>query len=253
MTETTFYHFLLIASFAVAVIVFIALFFFSAPYGRHARQGWGPSVDNKLGWVVMEAPSPVLFGLLFLTGTQTAGIVPLIFLVLWEGHYLHRAFVYPFTLRGIARRVPVTIIGFGIVFNVVNAYLNGRWVFHFSPGYTSDWLNDPRFIAGVALFVIGYFINRRADLALRELRRSGEGGYKISNSFFHRMVSCPNYLGEIVIWTGWAVATWSWAGLAFAVWTVANLAPRARSHHAWYQETFEDYPPERKALLPHIW
>ena len=69
----------------------------------------------------------------------------------------------------------------------------------------------------------------------------------------YRWVSCPNYLGEVVLWIGWAVATRSMAGLAFAVWTIANLAPRAWAHHRWYRQQFEDYPPERKAMLPGIW
>jgi len=32
----------------------------------------------------------------------------------------------------------------------------------------------------------------------------------------------------------------------------ANLIPRALDHHRWYKEQFEDYPPERKALLPFL-
>ena len=79
------------------------------------------------------------------------------------------------------------------------------------------------------------------------------GGYGIPHGGLYRWVSCPNYLGEMVIWVGWAIVTWSLAGLAFALWTVANLAPRAWSHHRWYQERFEDYPTERKALLPGVW
>jgi protein-S-isoprenylcysteine O-methyltransferase Ste14 len=66
-------------------------------------------------------------------------------------------------------------------------------------------------------------------------------------------VSCPNYLGEIVAWAGWALATWSPAGLVFAVWTFANLAPRAWSHHRWYRSNFPEYPKERKALVPGVW
>jgi hypothetical protein len=42
------------------------------------------------------------------------------------------------------------------------------------------------------------------------------------------------------------------AGFVFLVWTIANLAPRAIAHHKWYGETFPDYPPGRKALLPFI-
>ena len=69
----------------------------------------------------------------------------------------------------------------------------------------------------------------------------------------YRWISCPNYFGEIIEWIGWAIATWSLAGLAFALWTAANLVPRAYSHHQWYRESFTDYPPERKALVPRLW
>jgi hypothetical protein len=53
-----------------------------------------------------------------------------------------------------------------------------------------------------------------------------------------------------MMWTGWAVATWSLAGLSFALFTAANLIPRAVSHHRWYRRTFADYPRRRKAVIP---
>jgi len=85
------------------------------------------------------------------------------------------------------------------------------------------------------------------------LRRPQESGYKIPYGGLFRWVSCPNYLGEIVIWTGWAVTTWSLPGLAFALWTATNLIPRARANHRWYRNYFPDYPASRKALLPGLW
>jgi len=57
-------------------------------------------------------------------------------------------------------------------------------------------------------------------------------------------------LGEIVLWSGWALMSFTFAGLAFALFTLSNLGPRALSHHRWYLEKFPDYPKERKALLP---
>ena len=65
-----------------------------------------------------------------------------------------------------------------------------------------------------------------------------------------RWVSSPNYLGEIIQWTGWAVMTWSLAGVAFALFTFCNLAPRAISNHRWYREYFAQYPAGRKVLFP---
>jgi protein-S-isoprenylcysteine O-methyltransferase Ste14 len=251
--ESTIFNSLLIAWFVLGAVVFVALFFIAAPYGRHIRKGWGYSVGNKLGWVLMEAPAPIVFAVCFLLGDIKNTVVTFIFLGLWEAHYVHRAFIYPFSLRGNVRRMPLSVVSFGFLFNLMNGYLNGRYIFSFSGGYANSWLTDPRFIVGVILFVMGYVINRQADQALRELRKPGESGYKISYNRFYRWVSSPNYLGEITIWTGWALATWSISGLAFAFWAVANLLPRARANHAWYRQTFPDYPPERKALIPRVW
>jgi 3-oxo-5-alpha-steroid 4-dehydrogenase 1 len=251
--EITIYNSLIVAWFALALAVFIALFFVVAPYGRHLRKGWGYSINNKLAWVLMEASSPIVFAIMFLIGDIKINAVMIVFFALYEAHYIHRAFIYPFSLRGADKRMPLSIISFGFLFNVMNGYLNGRYLFKFSGGYSNGWMLDGRFIIGVVVFLVGYIINRQADLALRELRKDGSSGYKISYSCFHRLVSSPNYLGEIMIWTGWAIATWSIPGLAFAFWTAANLLPRAKANHQWYKATFPDYPPERKALLPHIW
>ena len=40
----------------MAFVVFIALFFVKAGYGMFVNGKWGPSVDNRLGWVLMESP-----------------------------------------------------------------------------------------------------------------------------------------------------------------------------------------------------
>jgi protein-S-isoprenylcysteine O-methyltransferase Ste14 len=149
--------------------------------------------------------------------------------------------------------MPVFVVAMGVLFNLVNGYMNGRYLSTLSGGYSNEWLLDPRFVVGTLLFAAGLLINRRADATLRRLRRADVGGYSIPYGGLYRWISCPNYFGETVQWIGWAIATWSPGGLAFAVWTAANLAPRARAHHRWYHERFPDYPPERKALLPGVW
>jgi len=253
MNELEFFNILLISWFALALVIFITLFFLVAPYGRHSRSGWGPALDNRLGWIIMEVASPLVFAVCFILGSNTVTITEVVFLGLWEAHYIHRAFIYPFSLSSGDKRMPVTVISLGVLFNAVNAYLNGRYIFTFSAGYANQWLADPRFIVGLGLFLIGFVINRQADQTLRNLRKPGESGYKVPYGGLYRWISCPNYLGEILTWVGWAVATWSLPGLSFAVWTIANLAPRARAHHAWYRAHFPDYPVQRKALVPGVW
>jgi protein-S-isoprenylcysteine O-methyltransferase Ste14 len=209
-------------------------------------------MDNKLGWMIMESASALLFALFFILGNHRNSPVAVIFLIMWEVHYIHRAFVYPLTLHGPSKRMPILIVSFGMFFNCINAYLNGRYLFSLSGGYDISWLTDPRFILGLMLFVEGFMVNRYSDRVLGGLRKEG-GGYKIPYGGFYRWVSSPNYLGELAIWSGWALATWSLPGLAFAVWTAANLIPRARANHLWYKSKFVDYPEERRALIPGLW
>ena len=51
----TFNLFLIVMA-ALAVIVFFSLFFVNAGYGKFYTPKWGPSIDNHLGWMLMEAP-----------------------------------------------------------------------------------------------------------------------------------------------------------------------------------------------------
>jgi len=254
MSEYTFFQIILAISFVVAVGAFVALFFVSAPYGRHARRGWGPPLPNWLGWLLMEAASPIGMLILFFIGDAPKTAATIVFLLMWEAHYIHRSFIYPFMLRDGRKKMPLAIPLMAVGFNLGNAYINGRYLFHFAEDrYSVDWLLDPRFIIGAILFVVGYVINRWADDALRNLRQPGETGYKIPYGGLYRYISCPNYFGEILEWFGWAIATWSLPGLAFAVWTFANLAPRAQANHKWYYEEFSAYPQERRALIPRVW
>jgi protein-S-isoprenylcysteine O-methyltransferase Ste14 len=235
---------------ALAPITFLALRFFPAPYGRHARPGWGPLMDTTLAWVVMESPSVFAYLFFHFRGARALDAVPLVFLCLWQAHYLHRAFVYPLALRARGGRTPVAIVVMGFTFNLVNSYINATWITVLGPAYPRAWLASPLFLAGIGLFVAGFWINREADRRLSALRQQAGGGYGVPRGWLFERVSCPNYLGEIVEWCGWALLTWSPAGLAFALYTIANLAPRALTHHRWYRSRFPDYPPRRKALVP---
>ena len=252
MNELQIHQILLVAFFALAAITFPALLFVTAPYGRYTRERYGPKIDRRLGWIVMEAPSGLLYGACFLLGDRWSNAAALVFLLLWETHYTHRAYIFPFRLRGEQQRLTLVTVALAVVFNLFNGYLNGRYLNLLAPPYPASWLADARFLVGVTLFVVGLAINLQADTILINLRRPGETGYKIPGGGLFRLVSCPNYLGELIEWTGWAIATWSVPGLAFAVWTAANLVPRALSHHRWYRDKFPEYPAERRAVIPFV-
>ncbi len=235
---------------ALAPITFIGLLRLKAPYGRHyAGRGWGPRLPDRVGWILMELPAPAFFAWVYLSGQSAGAAVPLVFLGIWQCHYLNRTFIYPFRTRTRAKSMPAVVAASGFGFNMVNAYINARWISELGQ-YDLQWLGDPRFLAGVFVFAAGFGLNVHSDNTLLKLRKPGESGYAIPHGGGFRYVSCPNYLGEVMEWAGWALATWSLAGFAFFLFTAANLVPRALSHHRWYRERFEDYPPGRRAIIP---
>ena len=251
MTELQIHSWLVWAVLAVAVPTFLYLLRNTAPFGRHyPAAGWGPHFSNRTGWIVMELPTVAVFLYVYFCGESAWEIVPLVFLVMWQTHYIHRTLIFPFRMRTQGKRMPVAVAASGFFFNVVNAYINARIVSEFGE-YGIEWLSDPRFLVGLTVFLGGMALNLHSDTVLLRLRKPGESGYAIPQGGGFRFVSCPNHLGEILEWAGWALATWSLAGLAFFVFA-ANLVPRAYSHHRWYKETFEDYPAERKAVIPGV-
>ena len=253
MNEQTLFTPLVLGWSLLAVVTFVSLFFVTAPYGRHARGGWGPKLPAWLGWMMMEAPASLLVLAFTLPFLGNLGPVQWVLLALWQMHYVNRAFLYPLRLPKTASAMPLSIPLMAMFFNGVNGYVQGRWLGSFG-SYTTDWFTDPRFLVGLGLFLFGYFGNLHSDHLLRSLRKPGETSYKIPQGGLFRFVSSPNYMSEIVEWIGWAIMTWSLAGTSFAVWTIANLAPRAISNHKWYLDKFGgSYPKERKALIPFVY
>ena len=85
-----------------------------------------------------------------------------------------------------------------------------------------------------------------------KLSKTSNNHYGIPKGGLYKFITSPNYFGEIVEWLGWAILTWSISGAVFFLWTIFNLVPRAISHHHWYKEKFEDYPAERRVIVPKV-
>lgn len=238
--------------FVIAAAVFVILYFISAPYGRHTRAGWGPTMNANHGWIMMETVSVLVPLALVIIAEVTVSLVTIIFMIMWFGHYCQRSFFYTWQRRGTQRTYPIAIALLATIFNILNSYINTWDVFHMHR-YDASWLMDPRFLIGVSLFCLGAWINISSDNILLKLRKPGDEGYKVPNKGYHRLVASPNYFGELLEWTGWAIATWSISGALFAFFTFANLGPRALTNLQWYRDTFAEYPKERKAMIPYVY
>jgi protein-S-isoprenylcysteine O-methyltransferase Ste14 len=201
---------------------------------------------------MMELPVLLIFLFFVLRNQTSLSAVTWVFVAAFSIHYIHRAIIFPFRIKTSGKKMPLFVALMAIAFNTVNGTLNGYYFGVIKPGYPPDWISDPRFIVGILLFVGGMLINLQSDNILLSLRKQSDKGYQIPRGGFYRFISCPNFFGEIIEWIGFAMMSWSLPALSFAVWSAINLIPRAVDHHKWYKEKFEDYPAERKAVIPFI-
>ena len=143
------FNLLLLIMSALAVVVFVCLFFVDAGYGKFYTRKWGPAISNRTGWVLMESPVFIAMLVLCLCSERREDPIRLLFLIIFEIHYFHRAFIFPSRIKS-ESKMPFSIIAMGMLFNTLNAIMQGGWLFYVSPTgyYDGAWLLSPQFIAG---------------------------------------------------------------------------------------------------------
>lgn len=252
-----FFNNVLFVMFLVGLVVFIALYFVDAPYGKMLSDKWGPSIPNKIGWCLMEAP--VFIIVLYLWGLSSVRwqLPYLLFMLIFEFHYFQRSFIFPFLING-KGRMPIIIMFLSVAWNLINGYIQGYWLFHLAPKYApyaAEWIADPRFIIGTLIFIVGWCINIHSDYVIRHLRKPGDTRHYLPKKGMYRYVTSANYLGELTEWLGFAILTWSFAGLIFFWFSCCNLVPRAASIYLRYEKEFPDEFDRKKLkrILPFIY
>ena len=202
------YNTFLVVMAVIALLVFIALQFFEAGYGYLFDRRYGRPIPNKVGWVLMESPVFIMMWVLWAFSPSRWDVVPLTLFAMFQFHYFQRSFIFPLLMRG-ESKMPLGIVLMGVVFNTLNACMQGGWIFYFAPeGYYDNWFSKPFIYIGLAIFVAGMFINWQADYIIRHLRKPGDTRHYIPKGGMFRYVSSANYFGEIVVWRGFAIASW---------------------------------------------
>ncbi|XP_061671807.1 3-oxo-5-alpha-steroid 4-dehydrogenase 1 [Syngnathoides biaculeatus] len=236
----------------MAAYTFVSLLFVNVPYGRYASSAYGFPVNPKLAWFVQELPAfllPVCL-LVWASSAKTSLLANRLLIGMFLCHYSQRSLIYPFLIRG-GKPTPFVSFVLAVVFCIYNGFMQIRYLSHYAE-YPADWVTHPCFIAGSTLWLLGWLTNLHSDHILRNLRRPGESGYKIPRGGMFEYVSAANFFGEITEWAGFALAGQSVHSAAFAIFTAVVLSSRARAHHKWYLAKFEDYPKNRKALIPFL-
>ena len=247
----------------VGLMVWVCLYFVDAGYGKMTSDRWGPAISNKIGWMVMECPVFLVLLYFWAKSPVRFNVPYLLFFLFFEFHYVHRTFIAPFLMRGNSK-MPLAIIMLSVTFNILNGYLQGKWLFELAPQhpdyqylYTNEWIHDWRFIVGTVIFFVGMAINWHSDYIIRHLRKPGDTKHYLPKGGLYNYVTSANYLGECIEWMGWAILTWSLAGFVFFWFTMSNLVPRSNSIYHRYEkefaEEFSQHKPKLKRILPFIY
>lgn len=260
-TGDTTYDTLLTVALTMALVVFAVSWFLPSPYGRFASEKFGLSVDPRLGWLLMELPATLSFWWFFSRGPHRAELVPMLLAAMWTLHYANRGFFFPLMMRvakGQRGSFSALVMCSGWLVTSAHGYFHGAFFSGLGGHYTREWLTDPRFLLGFALYYLALAANVHSDSVIRNLRSReevarGEKVYRIPQGGLFRWVSSPSYLTELVAWAGFALCTWSLAGVFIFLVSAANLVPRAVATHRWYVDRFADYPKERRVLIPWVW
>jgi 3-oxo-5-alpha-steroid 4-dehydrogenase 1 len=229
----------------LAVVVFVALGFIEVGYGITLNKKWGVAINNKIAWLCMEIPVFLLMTALYLSSPRTTpfnpstSLVPLIIFLFFQTHYIRRALIFPFLLKG-TNKMPVVVMFMGALFNTCNAFMQGGWLFFKSPEamYSVGWLWTPQFIIGAIIFFGGMTVNIQSDKIIQDLRKPGDSTHYLPTKGLFKYVTGAHYLGELIEWIGFAILTWSVSGAVFALWTFANLTPRANAVYNKYKKMF---------------
>jgi 3-oxo-5-alpha-steroid 4-dehydrogenase 1 len=261
-TGNTTYDLWLTVGLGYALFAGVASLWIPAPYGRFASPRYGLSMSPRLGWFLMELPAVPVFCFFFFTGARWADPVPLLFGAVWLVHYSNRGYLFPYLLRttpGAKTSFGLLVVMAGWGATALHGYLNASFLSTHSAStqFTLSWLTDPRFGAGVVLYYVSFGLTIHSEAIVRNLRTTEELAaekkpYRIPRGGLFRWLTSPQYSTELTAWAGFALMTWSPGGLFIFAISCANLIPRAFATHRWYRDHFQDYPPERKALIPFV-
>lgn len=248
------YHHVLWAMAFMGLFVFVTLYFVDAGYGKFRSNKWGYSINNKLGWVLMECPAliPIAYTIVALTPSALA----ILFMSLYALHYVYRSFIFPALLKGNSK-MPLAITAMGATFNFTNSTLLCASVVAFpKESYTDicSYAGNWNFWLGIVLFFMGMYTHMKADHTIRNLRKPGDTNHYLPKGGLFDYVTSANYFGELLEWIGFAILLCNPAAWMFVWWTAANLVPRAHAINKKYRAEFgNEQVGKRKRVIPFIY
>lgn len=122
----------------------------------------------------------------------------------------------------------------------------------YSPTSLAATASDPVVdLVGTVIFILSELANASVHLHLSSLRSRGGTERRIPSGLGFSLVTCPNYLFEILSWVGVIIASRDWSVLLFIAIGAAQMAAWAKGKEKAYRKEFGDkYKKKRYVMLP---
>lgn len=189
---------------------------------------------------------PYIFGTEL--GTSPLHETQMIALVLFTLHFVKREFETLFVHKFSSGYMPIFNLFKNSSYYWGYAFFVAYFVLH--PQFTSPCMTQV--YIGAAAMVVFELMNLYCHVYLSGLRPAGSTERKIPRGFLFELVSCPNYLVEILSWVAFTVMTNSLPSLLFTLSGAGQMLIWALGKHRRYKKEFPEYPKNRKALIPFI-
>ncbi len=212
-------------------------------------------VVEYLGPLLIHPLAYILRPYLYRSAPMKASYLQELSCILICAHFLKRELETLFVHRFSASTMPArNIFKNSFHYWVLAGFNIAAWIH--APG--SPTAKEPNLLllyVGLLAYTIGELGNLNAHLVLRGLRSSGGRERGIPHGVGFSLVTCPNYMFEVVSWIGmYLVSGLNLSVLLFAIVSTGQMMPWAKKKERNYRKEFGDkYKRKRFTMLPGIW
>lgn len=222
----------------------------------------GPQIDWRTVFVIEYAGPLFIHPLMYLlapyiykAAAPEASHMQKLVLLTTIAHFVKREFETLLIHRFSAATMPARNIfrnsaHYWILSGVNMAY----WVYAPTSSATGP-PNNALIAAGLALYGAGELLNMQTHLTLRDLRPAATTQRGIPQGWLFDLVTCPNYLTEIISWVGiYLLSGFNWSVLLFIAVAGGQMALWAKKKEARYRKEFgARYHKKSFCMIPGIW
>ncbi|KAI1195260.1 3-oxo-5-alpha-steroid 4-dehydrogenase-domain-containing protein [Nemania serpens] len=220
------------------------------PFFAAVRNHLYPPIYPYIADLVPTPPTTSPDGSTPLTSVQQAAFAMIV------AHFVKRELEVLFVHKFSANTMPAAFIVRNSLFYWAFAGLLGALEIYapFSPAArTAPFLSSPLDLLGLALYLLGELANANVHWYLAALRKPGETARKIPRGLGFGLVTCPNYMFEIVAWVGIILVTRSPTLVVFIVIGSYYMYIWGWGKEKAYRKQFGDkYKKKRFVMLPSL-